>query len=92
MYDFSIDLVYYEEDKTFFGTSDNIPGLIIETHSFEEFMKEANWIVPYLISENLGIQSGTINVSINSKNAKPAKSEKLSTNYQFKDTVLAMAM
>ena len=59
MYQFSIDVSYYDETGVFVGTSDNIPGLTLETGTIAELLEVAMDIVPDLLSSNLNIPTGS---------------------------------
>ena len=51
---FSIDVNYYDDNGVFVGTSDDIPGLTLETGTIAELLEVAMDIVPELLASNLG--------------------------------------
>lgn len=59
MYQFTIDVSYYADTGVFVGTSDNIPGLTLETGTIAELLEVAMDIVPELLSSNLDIPKGS---------------------------------
>ncbi len=55
---YSINVFFDEDSKVFVGTSENIPGLTIETNTFGELIDTAMDIVPELLFYNLKIPEG----------------------------------
>ena len=65
MYQFTIDVTHCEDTGVYIGTSDDIPGLTLETGTIAELLEVAMDIVPHLLSNNLNVPKGsqvTINV------------------------------
>lgn len=52
---YTVDVTYYPDEKCFVGTSQVIPGLVLEAGSIKEFIDEAKDIVPHLLEMNLGV-------------------------------------
>ena len=59
MYQFAIDVSYDDDTGVFVGTSDDIPGLTLETETIAELLEVAMDIVPELLSGNLNIPKGS---------------------------------
>ncbi|MCY3689332.1 MAG: DUF1902 domain-containing protein [Gammaproteobacteria bacterium] len=59
MYQFAIDVNYYADTGVYVGTSDDIPGLTLETETIAELLEVAMDIVPHLLSNNLNIPKGS---------------------------------
>ncbi len=55
---YSMNVFFDEDSKVFVGTSENIPGLTLETNTFGELINTAMDIVPELLFYNLKIPEG----------------------------------
>ena len=63
---FNISINYDNECKVFIGTSEDIPGLVLEAEKLGELFDAAREVVPSLLEHNLKIpQDGSIEVAIN---------------------------
>jgi len=59
MYQFTIDVTHCEDTGVYIGTSDDIPGLTLETGTIAELLEVAMDIVPHLLSNNLNVPKGS---------------------------------
>ena len=59
MYEFTIDVNHCDDAGVYVGTSDDIPGLTLETGTIAELLEVAMDIVPHLLSNNLNIPKGS---------------------------------
>lgn len=57
---FSIAVNYYDDTGVFVGTSDDIPGLTLETGTIAKLLEVAMDIVPELLASNLDIPNGSL--------------------------------
>lgn len=64
---YTVNVKYYDEDNVFLGTSEDIPGLTLETGSFSEMVEEAMDIVPQLLATNLKNSNEQVEVLIQEK-------------------------
>ena len=63
---FSINIIHDNECDVYVGTSENIPGLILETSTLGELLDAAREVVPQLLEYNLKIsRDNTEEVTIN---------------------------
>ena len=71
MHQFTIDVIHDADAGVYVGTSEDIPGLTLETETVAQLRKVTMDVVPHLLSNNLHIPNGSrvkINVSITSSN------------------------
>ncbi len=91
---FSIDLSY--DDGTWCSTSEDIPGLFLESESLKEFLQAVQDIAPYLIEKNLNITEDEIVIELNVQKTEPVSTEmshSLKPTYTLNDEALrAVAM
>lgn len=63
---FSIDVIRDKDSNVYVGTSEDIPGLTLETGTLGELFEAAMEVVPQLLEYNLNIsRDNLMNVTIN---------------------------
>lgn len=84
---YTIDVTYYPEDECLVGTSEDIPGLVLEADSIKEFVREAKEMVPYLLEANLGLsENDEVEVFIALKaDNKLSTAKEANTTFCFSD-------
>ena len=66
MADYTVNLVWDNEASVWTATSDNIPGLVLESGSIDALIERVRFAVPELLSLN-GLKSQTLSMCLRSE-------------------------